>query len=75
MQKIFLVILNLIICVVIYFGITAVLILGVQPTEPTPDEGGPAFDELFIDYTNLLQLKTFTARDGKQLTYRHDSKR
>jgi len=48
-----------------------VLIVGVKPTKPTPDEGGPAFNELFIDYTNLPQLKTFAARDGKQLAYRH----
>ena len=72
MEKIFLVILkSLIISVVIYFAIATVLILGVKPTKPTPDEGGPAFNELFIDYTNLPQLKTFAARDGKQLAYRH----
>jgi alpha-beta hydrolase superfamily lysophospholipase len=70
--KIFLVILKfLIISVVIYFGIAAVLILGVKPAKPTPGESGPAFNELFIDYTNLPQLKTFAARDGKQLAYRH----
>ena len=61
----------LIISVAIYFAIAAVLILGVKPTKPTPDEGGPAFNKLFIDYTNLPQLKTFTARDGKQLAYRY----
>lgn len=72
MQKILLVILNfLIISVAINFGIAAVLILGVKPTKPTPDEGGLAFNELFIDYSNSPQLKTFAARDGKQLGYRH----
>lgn len=70
-KRIFLVLLNLIICVVIYFGITAVLILVVQPTKPTPGEGNLAFSELFIDYSSLPQLKTFTARDGKQLGYRY----
>ena len=63
-------ILNLIICVAIYFIIAAVLILVVQPTKPTPSEGSLVFNELFIDYTNLPQLKTFAARDGKQLAYR-----
>jgi len=72
MQKILLVILNfLIISVAINFGIAAVLILGVKPTKPTPNEGGLAFNELFIDYSNSPQLKTFAARDGKQLGYRH----
>jgi len=72
MKKIFLVILKfLIISVVIYFGITAVLILVVQPTKPNPEECNLAFNELFIDYSNLPRLKTFTARDGKQLGYRH----
>ena len=72
MQNILLKILKfLIVSVAIYFGITAVLILGVKPTKPTPDEGGLAFNELFIDYSNSPQLKTFAARDGKQLGYRH----
>ena len=55
----------------IYFCIAAVLILLGKRKKPTPDEGGLAFNELFIDYTNLPQLKTFAARDGKQLAYRH----
>ncbi len=72
MEKSFLGILNfLFFSVVIYFGIAAVLILGGKRKKPTPDEGGPAFNELFIDYTNVPQLKTFAARDGKQLAYRH----
>jgi Lysophospholipase len=72
MKEIFLVILKfLLISVVIYFGIAAGLILGDKPKKLTPDESGPAFEELFIDYTNLPQLKTFAARDGKQLAYRH----
>ena len=72
MQKILLEILKFsIISVAIYFSIVAVLILGVKPTKPTPDDGGLAFNELFIDYSNSPQLKTFAARDGKQLGYRH----
>jgi non-heme chloroperoxidase len=72
MQKIPLEVLKfLIISFAIYFSIAAVLILVVKPTKPTPDESGPAFNELFIDYTNLPQLETFAARDGEQLAYRH----
>jgi len=72
MEKIILKILTfLIISVVIYFGIAAVLILGGKPKKPTSYEGGPAFNELFFDYSNLPELKTFAARDGKQLAYRH----
>ena len=72
MKEIILVILKfLLISVVIYFGIAAGLIIVDKPKKLTPDESGPAFEELFIDYTNLPQLKTFTARDGKQLACRH----
>jgi len=72
MQKILLEVLKfLIISFAIYFAIAAVLILVVQPTKPAPADSGPAFNELFIDYTNLPQLETFTARDGEQLAYRH----
>ena len=57
--------------VVIYCGIAAVLIIGGKPKKPTLDQGNLAFKELFTDYTNMPQLKTFAARDGKQLAYRH----
>ena len=72
MQKILLEILKFsIISIAIYFGITAVLILGVKPTKPIPDECSLNFNELFFDYSDLPELKTFAARDGKQLGYRH----
>ena len=72
MQEILLKILNFsIISIAIYFGITAVLILGIKPTKPIPDECSLTFNELFFDYSNLPELKTFAARDGKQLGYRH----
>ena len=67
----FLIFINLFISAVIYFGIAAVFILIGKRKKPTLDEGGLAFNELFLDYTNVPQLKTFTARDGKPLAYRH----
>jgi alpha-beta hydrolase superfamily lysophospholipase len=61
------------ISVVIYFGIIAVLILAGKPKKPDPRQRGPAFDELFLDYSSLPELKSFTARGGTQLAYRHYS--
>ena len=61
----------IVISIVIQFSIATVLILFGKGKKPTSDEGGLDFGELFFDYTNLLQLQTFTARDGKQLAYRH----
>lgn len=61
------------ISVVIYFGIVAVLLLTGKPNKPDPAQRGPVFDELFFDYSNLPELKSFTARDGTQLAYRHYS--
>ena len=59
------------ISIVIQFSIATVLILFGKGKKPTLDEGGLAFNELFFDYTNLPQLQTFSARDGKPLAYRH----
>jgi non-heme chloroperoxidase len=56
---------------VIYFGIAAVLILTGKPKKPDIRQRGPAFDELFFDYSSLPELKSFKARDGTQLAYRH----
>ena len=58
---------------VIYFGIVAVLLLTGKPKKPDQAQRGPAFDELFFDYSSLPELKSFTARDGTQLAYRHYS--
>lgn len=55
----------------VYFGIAAFLILNGKPGKPASDEDGLAFDALFLDYTDLPQLETFEARDGKELAYRH----
>jgi alpha-beta hydrolase superfamily lysophospholipase len=58
---------------VIYFGIIAVLILTGKPKKQDPSQCDLAFDELFFDYSSLPELKSFTARDGTQLAYRHYS--
>ncbi|MCX5813570.1 MAG: hypothetical protein NT178_13650 [Proteobacteria bacterium] len=49
------------------------LILSGKAEKSTPDKGSMAFKEFYIDYTKLPQLKTFTAREGKQLAYRYYS--
>jgi len=59
------------ISIVIQFSIATVLILFGKGKKPTLDECRLAFNELFFDYTNLPQLQTFSARDGKPLAYRH----
>jgi len=72
MGKCFLWILKfLILSAVIYFSIATVLILVGKRKTASPDEGGLAFNELFFDYASLPELKSFIARDGTQLAYRH----
>ena len=61
----------LVISVVIYFSIAFFCILFVSGKKKVLDKGNLAFRELFMDYTDLPELKPFTARDGKQLAYRH----
>ena len=56
---------------VIYFGIVTFLMITGKPKNPDLTQPGPAFDELFFDYSSLPELKGFTARDGTQLDYRH----
>ena len=56
---------------VIYFGIVAVLIVTGKPKYADLGQRGPAFDELFLDYSRLPELKRFNARDGTNLAYRH----
>jgi non-heme chloroperoxidase len=65
------IIIFVLISVAFYFGIAALFILSGRPEKPTLERGGLAFRELFIDYKDLPELKTFSARDGKQLAYRH----
>jgi len=56
---------------VIYFGIVAVLMFTGKPKKPDLGQRGPALDELFFDYSSLPKLKSFKARDGTKLAYRH----
>ena len=58
---------------VIYIGIIAVLILTGKPEKQDPSQNDLAFNELFFDYSSLPELKSFTARNGTQLAYRHYS--
>lgn len=61
----------LLVSVVIYSAIAAVLILVGKLKMPDPAQNGLVFDELFIDYSSIPELKGFTARDGAQLGYRY----
>ena len=60
-----------IIKIILYFSIATVFILVGKRKKPTPSEGGLAFNDLFFDYSSLPELKSFTARDGGKLAYRH----
>jgi non-heme chloroperoxidase len=72
MEKYFFpVLINILISAAIYFSIAALFIIAGKRKKPSTYKHSLSFKELFFDYTNLPQLKTFTARDGKQLTYRH----
>jgi alpha-beta hydrolase superfamily lysophospholipase len=59
--------------IVIYFSLAAVLVLVGVPRGgvENEDENGLSFEELFIDYTDLPNLQSYTARDGAQLNYRY----
>jgi len=61
----------IIISILIQFCIATVLILFGKGNKPRSDEGSLDFSELFLDYSKLPQLQTFTARDGEELAYRH----
>lgn len=61
----------IVISIVIQFSIATVLILFGKGKKRTSEDGGLNFSELFFDYTNLPELQTFTASDGKELAYRH----
>jgi len=62
---------NIAISFVVYFGIAALLIAFGTSNMPTNENNGPAFNELFFDYSGLPELKSCTARDGSKLGYRH----
>jgi alpha-beta hydrolase superfamily lysophospholipase len=50
-----------------------VLILTGKPEKQDPSQNDLTFDELFFDYSSLPELKSFTARNGTPLAYRHYS--
>jgi non-heme chloroperoxidase len=61
---------SVLVSVVIYFAIATFLIISDRQRKSTPRQDRLAFGELLIDYKRLPRLKTYTARDGKQLAYR-----
>jgi pimeloyl-ACP methyl ester carboxylesterase len=61
---------SVIILVAVYFAIATFLVVSGGQRKPTEGKERLAFDELRIDYKELPQLKTYAARDGKQLSYR-----
>ena len=71
-MEIFLKIINFIlISFVIQLSIATVLIIFGKGKLPDSPESGLVFDELFLDYTNLPQLQSFTTKDREELAYRH----
>jgi len=60
------------ISILIQLSIASILIIfGKGKKMPGADEGGLVFEELFFDYSNLPQLRSFATRDGKNLAYRY----
>ena len=71
-KKIFLnIFISLIIPVIIYFGIASVLIATGKPDKSTTIRQNLDFKKLYFDYSSLPELKSFKARDGKELNYRY----
>ena len=71
-MEIFLQVINFIlISLVIQLMIATVLIIFGTGKLPDTPESGLVFDELYLDYSPLSELKTFPARDGEALGYRH----
>jgi pimeloyl-ACP methyl ester carboxylesterase len=55
----------------IYLLIAGLLVINEQQEEPHQEKKRLAFDELVMDYNGLPPLKTYSARDGNQLSYRY----
>ena len=62
---------NLAISAAVFFAIAVSLTLFGTKKKPDAPESGLSFEDLYIDYTDIPDLTTFTARDGKPLTYRY----
>jgi hypothetical protein len=54
----------------VYFSVATLLIVFGKSEAPPTNETGPSFSELYFDYSDLPELKSFIARDGSQLGYR-----
>ena len=65
------IVISLTISAVIYFGIASVMIVTGRPDRSAVDQENLDFKELYIDYSNLPELQSFNARDGKELYYRY----
>jgi len=61
----------ILISLVIQLTIATVLIIFGKGKLPDTPDSSLVFDELFLDYSTLPELQTFTARDGEKLGYRH----
>lgn len=55
----------------IYFGIATVMIMSGKARKAHEPRNTLAFQELFVPYPDIPPLNTFTARDGRELSYRH----
>jgi len=61
----------LMISAVIYFSLATLFILFGKHKKSDTQGVNLAFDELFVDYSNLPPQQTFSTRDGKGLPFRH----
>jgi non-heme chloroperoxidase len=59
------------ISVVIYFGLSTVLIFVGTPKKRFPAQQNLTFNELRFNYSSLPKRQQFQARDGTRLSYRH----
>jgi len=61
----------LFISLVIYLAIAAFLLMNGRPDELAQEDKGLDFNELFVDYSNLPELRSYEARDGGKLYFRY----
>jgi len=65
------IIIPILITLVIYFGLSSAFIIFGKPDIPEDDWKDLDFSELYIDYSDLPELKSFETRDGSNLHYRY----
>ncbi len=61
----------ILISVLIYFGIAGTMIVIGKPEQTRKSHQNLNFKELFFDYSELPELKSYKARDGARLSYRN----